>query len=33
MKSVLLLLGADDNNDLDTAISNIYAVEAILANV
>ena len=33
MKSILLLLGADDNEDLDNAIDEIYAIETSLAEV
>ena len=33
MKSILLLLGANDTADLDTVIENIYELESNLANV
>ena len=33
MKSVLLLLGADDTTDLDTAINEIFQFETDLAEV
>ena len=33
MKSILLLLGANNNDSLDTAIENIYELESNLASV
>ena len=33
MKSILLLLGAEDSEDLDAAIDEIYEIERILAEV
>ena len=33
IKSILVLLGADDDDDLDTAIDDIFSVETSLAEV
>ena len=33
IKAILLLLGADDNNTLDTAINGIFELERRLAEV